>query len=225
MNRCFLFYKGVHICYYFNTNMKKRFLYYQVSQSLEHKNTLIITGMRQVGKTTLMKQLFDDVLDRKKLWFDFDNPLDQKVFENEDYKRIYKRLQEMAKAVEDERLFVCIDEIQNFPEITKIMKYLIDHYEVKFIVTGSSNYYLKHLFPESLSGRKFLYHLSPLSFREFLYFRDLVSLEEAQSLQVYSSWSSKRSSNYRNSWNQNQSVQTRSFQRVNRIQKETTKRK
>ena len=70
------------------------------------------------------------------------------------------------------RIYVFIDEIQNFPVIIRIMKYLIDHYHVKFIVTGSSNFYLNNLFPESLSGRKFLYNLKPLSFGEYLYFND-----------------------------------------------------
>jgi predicted AAA+ superfamily ATPase len=69
-------------------------------------------------------------------------------------------------------MLVCIDEIQNFPEITKIIKYLIDHYSVKFIITGSSNFYLRNLFPESLSGRKFLYVLPVLSFSEFLHFNE-----------------------------------------------------
>lgn len=77
-----------------------------------------------------------------------------------------------------------IDEIQIFPEITKIIKYLIDHYQVKFIVTGSSNYYLKNLFPESLSGRKFLFQLEPLSFKEYLYFQDMLTLDEINKLEI-----------------------------------------
>lgn len=77
-----------------------------------------------------------------------------------------------------------IDEIQNFPEITRIIKYLIDHEGVKFYVTGSSNFYLKNLFPESLSGRKFLYELPPLSFREFLYFRDMIPLKVAMDAEL-----------------------------------------
>jgi len=60
------------------------------------------------------------------------------------------------------------------------MKYLIDHYGVKFYLTGSFSFYLKNLFPESLSGRKFLYELPPLSFQEYLYFKDVVSLKEVQ---------------------------------------------
>ena len=160
--------------------MKKRLLYYEIAKQLEHKNALVITGMRQVGKTTLMKQIFSEIKGAK-IWYDLENPLDQLVFEEKDYNQIYKRLVREAGAVGKERLFVCIDEIQNFPEITRIIKYLIDHYGVKFIVTGSSNFYLRNLFPESLSGRKFLYVLMPLDFREILYFNDVISREEALS--------------------------------------------
>lgn len=157
--------------------MKKRLLYYELIKYLNHKNALLITGMRQVGKTTLMRQVFEQVKNPK-LWFDFDNPLDQKVFEDEDYKVIYKRLTDISK--KQGKLSVFIDEIQNFPEITKVIKYLIDHHAVKFYLTGSSSFYLKNLFPESLSGRKFLYELPSLSFQEYLYFRDVVSLREVQ---------------------------------------------
>jgi len=148
----------------------KRSLYYEILPHLDHKNAIIICGMRQVGKTSLMRLLFD-VTDGTKLWFDFDNPLDHLLFEAYDYNQIWYELVKEASLKEGERLFVFIDEIQNFPDITKIIKYLIDHYQVKFIVTGSSNYYLRNLFPESLSGRKFLYTLHPLSFNEFLYFK------------------------------------------------------
>lgn len=151
----------------------KRTLFYEILPQLEHKNALVICGMRQVGKTTLMQMLYDTTKGNK-LWFDLDNPLDQMIFEAADYNQIYYDLKKQASLKEGERLYVFIDEIQNFPVITKIMKYLIDHYQVKFIVTGSSNYYLRNLFPESLSGRKFLYQLHPLSFSEFLYFNGIM---------------------------------------------------
>jgi predicted AAA+ superfamily ATPase len=150
----------------------KRTLYFEILPQLDHKNAIIICGMRQVGKTSLMKMLFD-ITNNPKLWFDFDNPLDQIPFESIDYNQIFYELKKQSELKEGERLFVFIDEIQNFPDITKVMKYLIDKYHVKFIVTGSSNYYLRNLFPESLSGRKFLYTLHPLSFNEFLYFKEI----------------------------------------------------
>jgi predicted AAA+ superfamily ATPase len=164
--------------------MKKRALFSQLAGYLDKKEAIIITGMRQVGKTTLMRQLYDRISDKEKLWFDFENPLDVKVFEDIDYNNIYKRLVILVGNSKLKKLFVCIDEIQIFPEITKIIKYLIDHYQIKFIVTGSSNYYLKNLFPESLSGRKFLFQLNPLSFQEYLYFQNKINVNELETEQI-----------------------------------------
>jgi len=164
--------------------MKKRALFSELIKYSDKKEALVITGMRQVGKTTLMRQLYDYISDREKLWFDFENPLDVKVFEDIDYNNIYKRLDDLVGGAKDKKILVFIDEIQIFPEITKIIKYLLDHYQVKFIVTGSSNYYLKNLFPESLSGRKFLFQLDPLSFREYLYFQDRISPDEIGDLKL-----------------------------------------
>ena len=39
--------------------MYKRELFFTIKPQLEHKNAIVITGMRQVGKTTLMKHLAD----------------------------------------------------------------------------------------------------------------------------------------------------------------------
>jgi len=150
--------------------MKKRNLFNDLSKYLNHKNALVITGMRQVGKTTLMKQLYEQVKEPK-LWYDFENPLDLMHFENINYDAVYEVLGNEA-AAGNKRVYVFIDEIQNYPDITKIMKYHIDKYRVKYVVTGSSNFYLKNLFPESLSGRKFLFVLRPLSFKEYLFFND-----------------------------------------------------
>lgn len=164
--------------------MKNRLLFNEIKKYIEHKNALIITGMRQVGKTTVMRSIFEDIANKPKVWLDFDNPLDQKIFEDLEYKNIYRSLKNLSKANVDERIFVFIDEIQNFPEATKIVKYLIDHYAVKFFITGSSSFYLKNLFPESLSGRKFLYNLNPLSFKEYLYFKDKISLKQASGVDI-----------------------------------------
>ncbi len=164
--------------------MKKRALFGKLRKYLDNKESLIIVGMRQVGKTTLMRQLYDDIGSGRKLWFDFENPLDVKVFEDIDYNNIYKRLSNLSDGDGDQRMYVCIDEIQIFPEVTRVIKYLIDHYQVKFIVTGSSNFYLKNLFPESLSGRKFLFQLVPLSFKEYLYFQDRIEADKMEDAKI-----------------------------------------
>jgi predicted AAA+ superfamily ATPase len=51
--------------------MYKRYLFYNIIPQLQHKNAIVITGMRQVGKTTLMKQLLQ-AWKGKYIWYDFD---------------------------------------------------------------------------------------------------------------------------------------------------------
>lgn len=56
------------------------------------------------------------------------------------------------------------------PNLPSVLKYLYDTYDIKFIVTGSSAYYMKNMFSESLAGRKKLFEIYPLSFNELLSF-------------------------------------------------------
>ena len=119
----------------------------EVYDHLRRPPASVITGMRRTGKTTLMRRIFDKIETKNKRWFDFENPLDIKNFEEVDYNHIVDNL----RLDKDERMYIFIDEIQNFPEVSKIMKYLIDHYQIKFVVTGSASYYLRNLFPESLA--------------------------------------------------------------------------
>ena len=56
--------------------MQKRLLFYELEQYLRHKNALVVTGLRQVGKTTLLRQLYDGIRDYPKLWLDLENPLE-----------------------------------------------------------------------------------------------------------------------------------------------------
>jgi predicted AAA+ superfamily ATPase len=151
-----------------------RLILSQITPYIDHKNAIVITGARQVGKTSILKKIFADLPEDQKIWFDFENPLHYKFFEDTNYDAIMLRL-EARGLNRDKRAYVFIDEIQNFPDMTKIIKYLIDHYQVKFFVTGSASFYLKNLFPESLAGRKFIFQADPLNFQEFLYFKNIYS--------------------------------------------------
>lgn len=154
--------------------VKQRKLYKKLKNELENDLAVVVTGARQVGKTTLLRMLFNELPDDQKLWYDFENPLNRKFFEEIDYNDFIQKF--VAEGIHpDKRMYIFIDEIQNLPEITSIIKYLIDHYKVKFVVTGSSSYYMRNLFPESLAGRKALYELFPLSFQEFLLFKGAIN--------------------------------------------------
>ena len=131
---------------------------------------LVVTGMRQVGKTTILRMLFDEINSSNKVFLDLENPLIQQVFRERDFDNIWGNLKRYG-IVSDVKAYVFLDELQLMPESVKAIKYLFDHYDVQFFVTGSSSFYLKNLFPESLAGRKVVFELFPLDFEEFLWFK------------------------------------------------------
>ncbi|MBI2968879.1 MAG: ATP-binding protein [Bacteroidetes bacterium] len=140
-------------------------------KEISHPEIIVLTGMRQVGKTTLLNDIYNETRSSNKIFIDLENPLNQKLFETDNYDDILREL-ELKGLLRSEKMFVFIDEIQVVPNITRIIKYIYDHYKIKFFLTGSSSFYLKNLFPESLAGRKFTYELFPLDFEEFLIFKN-----------------------------------------------------
>lgn len=67
---------------------------------------------------------------------------------------------------------MAIDEVQLAANLPSLIKYLYDTYSVKFIITGSSSYYLKSTFSESLAGRKRIFEMYLLSFKELMVFKE-----------------------------------------------------
>jgi len=143
-----------------------------IEPQINTREIIVITGMRRVGKTTLLQMIYEKIESRNKAFLDMDNILEQRVFEEIDYNNIWANLKAYG-ITNKEKSYIFLDEIQAKPEIVKAIKYLYDHYEVKFILTGSSSFYLKNYFPESMSGRKVLFELYPLSFEEFLIFKNI----------------------------------------------------
>lgn len=139
---------------------------------LNHKEIVVVTGMRRVGKTTLLKMVYDQIIETNKIFLDLENPINQKIFTEIDFNNIWSNLGQFG-ITNQRKAYLFIDEIQSFPSIVKVIKYLYDHFDVKFFLTGSSSFYLKNLFPESLSGRKIVFELFPLDFEEFLIFKNV----------------------------------------------------
>jgi len=148
----------------------------QVFQKLESeltaKEVTVITGMRRVGKTTALMHLFDLIRSENKAILDLENPLHRKVFEEENYDNVWNNLKQFG-VTNDTKAYLFLDEVQNLPEVSRVVKYLYDHFDVKFFLTGSSSYYLRNLFPESLAGRKIIFEMFPLNFAEFLVFKQV----------------------------------------------------
>lgn len=144
----------------------------ELVKCISTQEIIVLTGMRRVGKTTLYRSIFETIETKNKVFLDLENPIVQKIFEETDYNNIALNLREYG-ILGDKKAYIFLDEIQAMPDIVKVIKYLYDHFSFKFFLTGSSSYYLKNLFPESLAGRKFVFELHPLDFEEFLVFKQI----------------------------------------------------
>lgn len=161
----------------------KRKIFNSLEKHLSVKQVTVLTGMRRTGKTTLVKQLIEASDIEHKLFFDLEKLEDRDFFDVRNYDLIIKRLSEQGIDF-SKKVMICIDEIQLLPNIPSVIKYLYDHYNIKFIVTGSSSYYIKNKFQESMAGRKKIFEIYPLDFGEYLTFNNFKykGLENLESL-------------------------------------------
>lgn len=132
----------------------------------------VLTGMRRTGKTTLVKQILSNLPNKNSTYLDFQRIDIREMFQEKNYEAIRDNLIS-SRNLSPNNIIIAIDEIQLVPDAPSVIKYLYDHYKIKFIVTGSSSYYLKNLFSESLAGRKKIFELYPLDFEEFLIFKGI----------------------------------------------------
>lgn len=150
----------------------ERKIYQKIKKYIKTKQVIVITGMRRVGKTTILERILSEIKSDNKIYFDLEKISDRDVFDQKNYDNILLDLERKGIDVK-KKIYLGIDEIQFLPNITSVIKYLYDHYNIKFFVTGSSSYYLKNLFTQSLAGRKIVFELFPLDFGEFLTFKEV----------------------------------------------------
>jgi len=147
-----------------------RLLFPALKEALSDNRAVVITGMRRVGKTTSLHWLLDQVASSNKIYLDLER-LDQRaVFQESNYDLVINFLRNRGLD-SNQPMTVALDEIQYVPNLPSVVKYLADNHQIKFLLTGSSSFYLKNYFTESLAGRKVVFELFPLTFGEFLSFR------------------------------------------------------
>ena len=140
--------------------MIQRQIQEDVQQKFFQGKAIIILGPRQVGKTTLLKQLV--IEQESALWLNGDDYDVQQIF-NEQVSAL--RIQSLLG---DKKILI-IDEAQRIKDIGLKMKRIIDTLkDVQLIATGSSAFELLNSLNEPLTGRKWEYKLFPFSFKEMV---------------------------------------------------------
>lgn len=152
--------------------MYPRKIYPLLEKHLKSPHITVLTGMRRTGKTTTVKYLMEVLKSENKLYLDLERMDNRDIFLEKNYDAILNSLEQRGLDI-SKKGYVFLDEIQLVPNIPSVIKYLYDNHKIKFVVTGSSSYYLKNLFSESLAGRKKIFEIFPLDFSEFLDFKNI----------------------------------------------------
>jgi hypothetical protein len=118
---------------------------------------IILMGARQVGKTTVLKRIFDGNNDV--LWLNADEQDVRNIFENATSTRL--------AAFFRNKKIVVIDEAQRIADIGIKLKLITDQMpEIQLVATGSSSFELANRTNEPLTGRKWEFKMFPLTFGE-----------------------------------------------------------
>ena len=138
--------------------MFKRAIETDIDKYLQGSETkiLFIWGPRRSGKTTLLNELAKKL---KVTRYNFDLLSDREKF-------IPTRT--ALEAIVKENKVVLIDEVQNYPESTVVIKLLSDEYKTKVIATGSSELRQKSKEFDTLAGRFNEIYCLPLSIHEII---------------------------------------------------------
>jgi len=129
---------------------------------LKDEKAITLLGPRQVGKSTLLRQLMDGLVDSSKIiWWNGDDS-DIRVLLEKPTTTALKQLIGTAT-------YLIIDEAQRIENIGLCIKLIVDNIKtVKVIATGSSAFELANRINEPLTGRKWEYHLYPFSYGEMV---------------------------------------------------------
>lgn len=155
--------------------LKNRDVFDKIVKFLDLPDIIVLMGMRQTGKTSLLYLLIDYLikkdLESNTFYFSLDDPIILSGF-NKNIKELEIYLGGQ-KANKQSKIYIFIDEIQYLDNPTGFLKYYHDNFpDYKFIVTGSSTFEIRKKFKDSLAGRKKIVHVHPLSFGEFLKFKN-----------------------------------------------------
>lgn len=142
---------------------------------LDKRFIIALTGVRRVGKSTLIKQIMSRLILKKQglrcLYFSFEKmQLKSEPQLLEEIIKFYLEqvLNQKIYEVNDKTYFF-FDEIQNIPGWQEVIKWFYDQNEnLKFFVSGSSSLFIRKKSQESLAGRLIEIPVSPLSFTEYL---------------------------------------------------------
>jgi uncharacterized protein len=147
----------------------KRDIFQKIWDWNKQKIMTFIVGPRRMGKSVILTQMIDDLINKQKV-----KPKQILFWEcktSQDTKFLEDMIFQFIKTVADrnERIYILLDEIQFIFDWENTIKFIYDlDSDIKFIITGSVSLSYKRKMEESLAGRFIPFDIYPLSFNEYL---------------------------------------------------------
>ncbi|MBS3098616.1 ATP-binding protein [Candidatus Pacearchaeota archaeon] len=156
----------------FEIEFQDRDLYEQIQKFIPLRQIIAFTGLRRVGKTTLMLKIAEDFtkeFDAKRIiYFSFDE------FREIELRELIRKYEELLENdFRKGKYLLLLDEIQKLTDWENKLKGIYDAFgkNVKIIISGSESLFIKKKSKETLAGRIFEFKIETLSFKEFLSFK------------------------------------------------------
>lgn len=150
-------------------------------QWMNRKEILILYGARQVGKTTLLKEILKDIPESKLIACD--RPAVAEMLSGLNMSSV--------KMMFGNSRIVALDEAQSIENIGRLLKLIYDDDEMnyKLIASGSSSFDLANKISEPLTGRNIRFNLYPLSVNELLSQKDWIwMMENIEQMLIFGSY-------------------------------------
>ncbi len=131
-------------------------IYREISDRIKHYSTkfpvIAVTGPRQSGKTTLVRNIFPD-----HTYINLED-IEKRTFAKQDPKGFFNVYKSK----------IIIDEVQYVPELFSYIQLYADEQKItgNYILTGSQNFQLMERITQSLAGRVALFTLLPFAYSE-----------------------------------------------------------
>ncbi|BCS91098.1 MAG: hypothetical protein ARM1_0555 [Candidatus Micrarchaeota archaeon] len=145
----------------------RRPVFSEVYDLLEnYKEVIILTGLRRVGKTTIMYQIIDELLKKVKptsiIYFTFD-------YGNADITAVLDAYQQLTNIDwKEEKIYLFLDEVQKLKSWSQQVKILYDAFpNIRFVLSGSASLQLEKDAIDNLAGRYYLVEVPVLSISEY----------------------------------------------------------
>jgi len=161
--------------------MITRALQQKIEDRLFRGKAIVLIGARQVGKSTLFRMILEGRSD-KTLTLNCDEPEVKEMLTD-------ANLRTLQLLIAQNRIVV-IDEAQRVPDVGMTLKRITDNFpDVQLMVTGSSSLELQSKLNEPLTGRKYEYHMLPLSTGELLASQGLIAVKQTLEMRlIYGSY-------------------------------------